>query len=74
MTRIYRQTIKKKKKEEVKNPENHDYDVFIHLEPDNLEYEVMWALGNITMNKVEFPAELFQILKDDAVEVLHSIC
>ena len=49
-----------------------------HLEPDILECEVKWALGNITMNKASrgngIPAELFQILKDDAVKVLHSIC
>ena len=49
-----------------------------HLEPDILECEVKWALGSITMNKASggdgIPAELFQILKDDAVEVLHSIC
>ena len=49
-----------------------------HLEPDILECEVKWALGSITMNKVSggdgIPAELFQILKDDAVKVLHSIC
>ena len=48
------------------------------LEPDILEYEVKWALGNITMNKVSggdgIPVELFQILNDDAVKVLHSIC
>ena len=48
------------------------------LEPDVLEYEVKWALGSITMNKAigdgGIPAELFQILKDDAVKVLHSIC
>ena len=48
-----------------------------HLEPDILEYEVKWALGSITMNKAsgsdEIPDELFQILKDDAVKVLHSI-
>ena len=48
-----------------------------HLEPDILEYEVKWALGSITMNKASggdsIPAELFQILKDDAVKVLHSI-
>ena len=48
-----------------------------HLEPDILECEVKWALGNITMNKVSggigIPAELLQILKDDAVKVLHSI-
>ena len=49
-----------------------------HLEPDILECEVKWALGRITMNKAsggdEIPVELFQILKDDAVKVLHSIC
>ena len=49
-----------------------------HLEPDILKCEVKWALGSITMNKAsgddEIPAELFQILKDDAVKVLHSIC
>ena len=49
-----------------------------HLEPDIYEYEVKWALGSITTNKVsggdEIPSELFQILKDDAVKVLHSIC
>ena len=49
-----------------------------HLEPDILEYKAKWALGRITMNKANegdgIPAELFQILKDDAVKVLHSIC
>ena len=49
-----------------------------HLEPDILECEVKWALGSITMNKASggdgIPVELFQILKDDAVKVLHSIC
>ena len=49
-----------------------------HLESDILEWEVKWALGSIIMNKVsggdEIPVELFQILKDDAVKVLHSIC
>ena len=54
-------------------------DVLItHLEPDILECEVKWALESITMNKAtggdEIPVELFQILKDDAVKVLHSIC
>ena len=60
----------------------HDLDnddgVIIHLEPDILECEVKWALGSITMNKTSgcegIPVELFQILKDDAVKVLHSIC
>ena len=49
-----------------------------HLEPDILEWEVKWALGSITMNKASggdgIPVELFQILKDDAVKMLHSIC
>ena len=57
--------------------DNHD-GVITHLEPDILEYEVKWALGSITMNKTSggdgIPVELFQILKDDAVKVLHSIC
>ena len=59
----------------------HDPDddgVITHLEPDILECEVKWALGSITANKASggdgIPVELFQILKDDAVKVLHSIC
>ena len=52
--------------------------MIIHLEPDILESEVRWALGSIPMNKAsggdEIPAELFQVLKDDAVKVLYSIC
>ena len=52
--------------------------VITHLEPDILECEVKWAFGSITMNKASggdgIPAELFQILKDNAVKVLHSIC
>ena len=59
------------------DPDNHD-DVITHLEPDILEYKVKWALGSITMNKASggdaIPVERFQILKDDAVKVLHSIC
>ena len=58
-------------------PDNHDA-VIIHLEPDILECEFKWALGRITMNKASggdgIPAELFQVLKDAAVKVLHSIC
>ena len=58
------------------NPDNHD-GVITHLEPDILEGEVKWALGSITTNKASggdgIPFELFQILKDDAVKVLHSI-
>ena len=57
--------------------DNHD-GVITQLEPDILEYEVKWALESITMNKASgsdgIPVELFQILKDDAVEVLNSIC
>ena len=63
-------------KKEINDPDNCN-GVITHLEPDILEYEVKWALGTITMNKAsggdEIPAELFQILKDDAVKVLHSI-
>ena len=59
------------------DPDNHD-GVITHLEPDILECEVQWASESITMNKASggdrIPAELFQILKDDAVKVLHSIC
>ena len=59
------------------DPDKHD-GVITNLEPDILECEVKWALGSITMNKASecdgIPAELFQILKDDAVKVLHSIC
>ena len=57
-------------------PDKHD-GVITHLEPDILEFEVKWALGSITMNKAnegnEIPVELFRILKDDALIVLHSI-
>ena len=64
-------------KKDLHDPDNHD-GVITHQEPDILECEVMWALGSITMNKASggdgIPVELFQILKDDAVKVLHSIC
>ena len=64
-------------KKDLNDPDNHN-GVITHLEPDNLECEVKWALGSITMNTASggngIPVELFQILKDDAVEVLHSIC
>ena len=63
-------------KKDLHDPDNHD-DVIIHLEPDILECKVKWALGSITMYKASggdgIPVELFQILKDDAVKVLHSI-
>ena len=69
MARIHRRTLH--------DPDNHD-GVIVHLEPDILECEVKWALGRITMNKASggdgIPVELFQILKDDAVKELHSIC
>ena len=64
-------------KKDIHNPDNHD-GVITHLEPDILECEVKWALESITMNKANggdgIPMELFQILKDDAVKVLHSAC
>ena len=64
-------------KKDLHDLDNHD-GVITHLEPDILECEVKWALGSITMNKASggdgIPVELFQILKDDAVKVLHSIC
>ena len=64
-------------KKDVHNPDNHD-GVITHLEPDILECEVKWALGSIITNKASggdgIPVELFQILNDDAVKVLHSIC
>ena len=64
-------------KKDLHDPDNHD-GVITHLEPDILEREVTWALGSITTNKASggdgIPAELFQILKDDAIKVLHSIC
>ena len=64
-------------KKDFHDPDNQD-GVIIHLEADVLEYEVKWALGSIAMNKASgsdgIPVDLFQILKDDAVKVLHSIC
>ena len=64
-------------KKDLQDPDNHD-GVITHLEPDILECEVKWALESITTNKASggdaIPVELFQILKDDAVKVLHSIC
>ena len=59
------------------DPDNHD-GVITHLEPDILKCEIKWALGSITMNKASggdgIPVELFQILKDNAVKMLHSVC
>ena len=64
-------------KKELNDSDNHD-GVITHLEPDILECEVKWVLGRITTNKASggdgIPVELFQILKDDAVKVLHSVC
>ena len=64
-------------KKDLHNPDNHD-GVIAHLEPDILECEVKWALGSIPVNKASegdgIPVELFQIIKDDAAKVLHSIC
>ena len=64
-------------KKDLHNPDNHEWAI-VHLDPDSLECKVKWALGSITMNKASggdgIPVVLFQILKDDAVKVLHSIC
>ena len=64
-------------KKDLHDPDN-QYGVIIHLEQDILECKVKWALGSITVNKASgcygIPVELFQVLKDDAVKVLHSIC
>ena len=73
MARIHRSTVKT----DLHNPDNYD-GVITHLEPDILECEVKWTLGSITTSKVSggdrIPVELFQILKDNAMKVLHSIC
>ena len=73
MARIHVRTIHK----DLNDPHNHN-GVITHLEPDVLECEVKWALGSITMNKasgsVGISVELFPILKDDGMKVLHSIC
>ena len=66
----------KKNKKDLNDPSNYD-GVVIHLEPDILEWEVKWALGSITTSKASggdgIPAELFKILIDDAIKVLHSV-
>ena len=73
MTRTHRNSVQ----QNLHDPDNHD-GVITHLEPDILECEVKWALGSITMNKANggdgIPTELFLILTDDAVKVLHLIC
>ena len=70
----YREKLYKK---DLHDPDNHD-GVITHLEPDILECEIKWALWSITTNKASggdgIPVELFQIPKDDAMKVLHSIC
>ena len=72
----WQEYTKKLCKKDLHDPDNHD-GVITHLEPDILDCEVKWALESITTNKAsrgdEIPVELFQILKDDAVKVLHSI-
>ena len=72
-----RQDTQNYTKKDLHDPDNHD-GVITHLGPDILECKVKWALGSITTNKDSgsdgIPVELFQILKDDAVRVLHSIC
>ena len=74
MTRILPEELYRN---DLKDPDNHD-GVITHVEPGILECEVKWVLGSITMNKASggdgIPAELFQILKNDAVKVLQSIC
>ena len=64
-------------KKDLHDPDNHD-GMITHLEPDILECKIKWALGSNTMSKAsggdEIPVELFQILKDDAVKMLHSVC
>ena len=73
----WQEYIEKLYKKDLHDPDNHD-GVITHLQSDILECEVKWALESITTNKVsggdEIPVELFQILKDDAMKVLHSVC
>ena len=73
MTRIHQKLYKK----DLHNPDSHD-GAITHLEPDIVECAIKWVLGSITVNNASgsdgIPVELFQILKDDAVKVLHSIC
>ena len=73
----WQENTEKQYKKDTNDPDNHK-DVITHLKPDILECEIKWALGSIIMNKASggdgIPVELFQILKDDAVKVLHTIC
>ena len=75
MARIHRRSSSSEYKKDLHDPDNHD-DVITHLEPEILECKVKWTLGSVTMNKASggdgIPVELFQILKDDGVKVLHS--
>ena len=75
--KMWQQYTEELYKKDLHGPDNHD-GVSIHLQPDILECEVKWVLESITMNKPSggdgIPVELFQILKDDAVKVRHSIC
>ena len=75
--KIWQEYTEELYKKDLHEPDNHD-GLITHLEPDILECEVKWALGSITTNKASggdgIPIELFQILKDDAVKVLSSIC
>ena len=77
MKRWWQEYTEELQKKDLHDPDNHD-GVITHLEPDILECEVKWALGSITINKASggdgIPVELFQIVKEDAVKVLHSIC
>ena len=77
LRRYYKEYTEELYKKDLHDPDNHD-GMITHLEPDIQECEVKWALGSITMKKVSegdgIPVELFQIIKDDAGKVLHSIC
>ena len=77
INRRWQEYTKELYKKDLHDPDNH-YGMITHLEPDILECKVKWALGSTTTNKASggdgIPVELFQILKDDAVKVLHSIC
>ena len=77
MKRRWQECTKELYKKDLHDPDNHD-GVLTHLEPDILECEVNWALGSFTMNKASgsdgIPVELFQILKGDAITMMHSIC
>ena len=77
ITKRWQEYTEERYKKDLHDQDNHD-GVITHLEPDILEREVKWALESITTNKASggegIPVELFQILKDDAVKVLHSIC